>query len=141
GIESTTMQRVAAEQSCNHARQPAKETISLNCLQGILRARWHKSTRRRQPRRDDNPIDLHSLICEGIGACQPHESTLSSCANSVRNSSNLLSSADRLGLTTTSIPRFEWINERRKISRIRLLIRFLLCAFPSLRGVVMPNLQ
>jgi hypothetical protein len=133
------MQWMAAEQTGQGPRQTTRKSVAIDRLKCVFRACRRETTRGRQPRRDDNLVGVDRLQSNGSSKTLTHLSVPRRATSSLRNSSKSRSTVDRLGFTTKSNPFGISAREVRRISRILLLMRFLSCAFPSLRGVVIPN--
>ena len=137
-IESSAMQRVAAQQPRDSFGAATKETVFRDSFGSVLGACRCKTARRRQPRTNDQLVSVNCFECERLGD-HAHLSAPNKPINSARNWSNGRSFADRLGFNTKSNPVGIAVREVRRISLTRLFTRFLSCAFPSFRGVVKPN--
>jgi hypothetical protein len=117
----------------------AADTVALDRFKCIFRTCWRKPAGWRQPWRDDAFVDANCQQADCLSQRYFHCVVPSSDTSSARNSSSVLSPAERRGFNTTSKPEGSNRSEVRMISRTLLLIRFRSCAAPSLRGVVKPK--
>jgi hypothetical protein len=129
------MKRMTLQKAPQGFTNSPKDSVSLDCFARVLRARRRKSAG------GTYPGGNHQLVASQNRErkSSDHTETPRSESNSVFNSANSRSHADRRGLTTISTPRGTDGQAARRISRIRLRIRFLRTARPNFRGVVSPT--
>ena len=139
GIESPAMQRMTSEQPRSRPHETPNQTILLNRLRSVFRTSRGEATGRWQPGRDNKLIRAYGRQCESLCDTCSHFSAPRRSTSSSRNRSNSRSFTDPRGFTTKSNPVGINIPDARIISLILLLARFRSCAWPSLRGVVIPK--
>lgn len=138
-VPASRMKRMASQKAPKCAPHPTKSAIAFNRFHRIFRAGWRKSAGRTQPGRDRELVASEQGEREDLAATPDHAETPNRDSNSLFNSPNSRSHAERRAFTTISTPRGRSGHAARNISLVRRRIRFLLTATPSLRGVVKPT--
>jgi len=133
------MKGMATKKTAHGLGSSFQDAIAFDGIAGILGAGWRKAACWSNPGRNNQLVSSQESESHSPDRRSPHIATPSSDSNSVLNSSNFRTQADWRGLTTISTPRGTDAQARRKISRMRLRIRFRLTATPIFRGVVSPT--
>ncbi len=135
-IPASSMKRMTPQKTPQRLAGAPKNSVSLYRFGGVLRTRWGEAAAGTQPGRNCKLVAPQERQCKTSG----HTETPRSVSSSGLNSAKSRSHAERRGLTTISTPRGIYGHAARRISRMRLRIRFLWTARPSFRGVVIPSL-